>query len=156
MQETWLWSLDQGNSPGDRHSNLLQYSCLRNSMDRGAWRATVHGVAKKVGLDWVTKQQQHQQLLFKKKKKKISRWWQQITKPSGKPVWAWSPMCFKRRSHAQEQDVGGQRPLSVVPDLLVRFWRSVGWDERVPGKSSFYNNFMFLWQRVSPPQFEKQ
>ena len=28
------------------HGNPLQYSCLENSMDRGAWRATVHGVTK--------------------------------------------------------------------------------------------------------------
>ena len=34
--------------------NPLQYSCLENSMDRGAWRATVHGVVK-VGPDLVTK-----------------------------------------------------------------------------------------------------
>ena len=35
-----------GRSPGGRHGNPLQYSCLENPMDRGAWRATVHGVAK--------------------------------------------------------------------------------------------------------------
>ena len=35
-----------GKSPGAGNGNLLQYSCLENSMDRGAWRATVHGVAK--------------------------------------------------------------------------------------------------------------
>ena len=35
-----------GRSPGGRNGNLLQYSCLENSMDRGAWRATVHGVTK--------------------------------------------------------------------------------------------------------------
>ena len=35
-----------GRSPGERNGNLLQYSCLDNSMDRGAWRAIVHGVAK--------------------------------------------------------------------------------------------------------------
>ena len=35
-----------GRSPGGRHSNALQYSCLENPMDRGAWRATVHGVTK--------------------------------------------------------------------------------------------------------------
>ena len=29
-------------SPGEGHSNPLQYSCLGNSMDRGAWRATIH------------------------------------------------------------------------------------------------------------------
>ena len=33
-------------SPGEGHENPLQYSCLENSMDRGAWRAAVHGVAK--------------------------------------------------------------------------------------------------------------
>ena len=35
-----------GRSPGGGHGNPLQYSCLENSMDRGAWRATVHGVTK--------------------------------------------------------------------------------------------------------------
>ena len=33
-------------SPGDGNGNPLQYSCLENSMDRGAWRATDHRVAK--------------------------------------------------------------------------------------------------------------
>jgi len=32
--------------PGRGHGNPLQCSCLENPMDRGAWRATVHGVAK--------------------------------------------------------------------------------------------------------------
>ena len=35
-----------GRSPGEGHGNPLQYSCLENSMDRGAWRATVRGVRK--------------------------------------------------------------------------------------------------------------
>ena len=35
-----------GRSPGGGHGNLLQCSCLENSMDRGAWRATVHGGCK--------------------------------------------------------------------------------------------------------------
>jgi len=35
-----------GRSPGERNGNPLQYSCLENSMDGGAWLATVHGVAK--------------------------------------------------------------------------------------------------------------
>ena len=33
-----------GRSPGGGHGNPLQYSCLKNPMDRGAWQATVHGV----------------------------------------------------------------------------------------------------------------
>ena len=35
-----------GRSPGRRNSNSLQYSCLENPMDRGAWRGIVHGAAK--------------------------------------------------------------------------------------------------------------
>ena len=35
-----------GRSPGGGHGNPLQYSCLENPMDRGAWRATVHRVSK--------------------------------------------------------------------------------------------------------------
>ena len=35
-----------GRSPGGGNANPLQYSCLGNPMDRGAWRATVDGVAK--------------------------------------------------------------------------------------------------------------
>ena len=35
-----------GRSPGEGHGNPLQYSYLENPMDRGAWWATVHGVAK--------------------------------------------------------------------------------------------------------------
>ena len=33
-------------SPGEGNGNPLQYSCLENSMDRGAWKAAVHGVEK--------------------------------------------------------------------------------------------------------------
>ena len=35
-----------GRSPGEGNGNPLQYSCLENPMDRRAWQATVHGVAK--------------------------------------------------------------------------------------------------------------
>ena len=35
-----------GRSPGGGNGNPLQYSCLENPMDRRAWQATVHGVAK--------------------------------------------------------------------------------------------------------------
>ena len=35
-----------GRSPGGGNGNLLQYSCLENPMDRGAWQATIYGVAK--------------------------------------------------------------------------------------------------------------
>jgi len=37
---------ESGRSPGGRKGNLLQYSCLENPMDRGAWQAIVHQVIK--------------------------------------------------------------------------------------------------------------
>ena len=43
-----------GRSPGEGNGNLLQYSCLGNPMDRGAWWAILHGVTR-VGHDLVTK-----------------------------------------------------------------------------------------------------
>ena len=44
-----------GSLPGEGHGNPLQYSCLGNPMDRGAWWAIVHGVAR-VRHDLATKQ----------------------------------------------------------------------------------------------------
>ena len=38
--------LGLGRSPGGGHVYPLQYSCLENSMDRGAWRARVHGITE--------------------------------------------------------------------------------------------------------------
>ena len=35
-----------GRSPGEGIGNPLQYSCMENSMDRGTWQTTVHGVAR--------------------------------------------------------------------------------------------------------------
>ena len=43
-----------GKLPGEGNGNPLQYSCLEIPMDRGAWQATVHGVAR-VGHDLATK-----------------------------------------------------------------------------------------------------
>ena len=47
-----------GRSPGGGNGNPPQCSCLENSMDGGAWWATVHGVAKESDMFWETKQQQ--------------------------------------------------------------------------------------------------
>ena len=45
-QETAGLIPGSGRSPGRGHGNRCQYSCLENSLDKGAWWATVHGVAK--------------------------------------------------------------------------------------------------------------
>ena len=53
FQKTWFWILDQEDPPGEGNGNPLQYSCLESSMDRGAWRAAVHGVTKsRTGPRW--------------------------------------------------------------------------------------------------------
>ena len=46
MRKTQIRFLGQEDPPGEGHGNPLQYSCLENSMDRRAWQAAVHGVAK--------------------------------------------------------------------------------------------------------------
>ena len=45
-----------GRFPGKENGDPLQYSCLENPMDRGAWQATIHGGCKELdtGHDWVT------------------------------------------------------------------------------------------------------
>ena len=43
-----------GRSPGGGHGNPLQYSCLENPMERGAWWATIPGVTKELDITEVT------------------------------------------------------------------------------------------------------
>ena len=45
---------ESGRSPGEGNGNLLQYSCLENPMDRGAWQATVHGGHKELDITEAT------------------------------------------------------------------------------------------------------
>ena len=47
MQETQVRSLGQEESPGGGSGNPLQYPCLENPINRGAWGATVHGVTER-------------------------------------------------------------------------------------------------------------
>ena len=53
-----------GRSPGVGNGNSLQYSCWDNPMDRGAWRATVHGVAKELDTTQTTTQQNYWEFIF--------------------------------------------------------------------------------------------
>ena len=54
VPETRVRSLGREDPPGEGNGNPLQYSRLENAMDRGAWQATVHGVAR-VGHNLATK-----------------------------------------------------------------------------------------------------
>src|SRR5574337_1820165 len=55
-----------GRSPGEGNDNPLQYSCLENPMDRGAWWAVVRGVAK----SWTGLRDFHSRNISRKKKRK--------------------------------------------------------------------------------------
>ena len=59
-----------GRSPGGGNGNLLQYSCLENSMGRGAWQATVHGTMK----SWTRLSTQYDYIFQKKNEPKSFLW----------------------------------------------------------------------------------
>ena len=48
-----------GRTPGKGNGNSLQYSCLGNPMDRGAWQATVHGITKESDMARTTTHEIH-------------------------------------------------------------------------------------------------
>ena len=54
MQENWIRPLGQEDSPGEGNGSPFQYSCLENSIDKVAWRATVHGGAELDTTDQLT------------------------------------------------------------------------------------------------------
>ena len=64
-----------GRSPGGGHSNPLQYSCLENLIERGAWQATVHRLKRRLKLD-TTEATQH---------KYQASWWQHGPLLTGPP-----------------------------------------------------------------------
>ena len=64
VQETRALPLGQEDPLEEGTANPLQYSCLENPMDRGAWQAAVHEVEKEFSNNLVSKQQQNK-FIFK-------------------------------------------------------------------------------------------
>ena len=66
MQETWVWSLSWEDPLDKENGNPFQYFSLENPMDRGAWRATAHGLKKESDTtEWLTLSRKHGQRLVK-------------------------------------------------------------------------------------------
>ena len=62
MQKTRVQSLGREDSPGEGNGKPLQYSCLENPMDRGAWQGYSPWGCKRVRHDLATRQEQQQSL----------------------------------------------------------------------------------------------
>ena len=78
-----------GRSPGEGNGYPLRYSCLENSMDRGAWQATVHGITELSMTEWLTLS--FFTIILQKKlyeqKNNRSRHWKQTCLSKGKYRW---------------------------------------------------------------------
>ena len=63
-----------GRSPGGGNSNTLQYSYLENTLDRGAWWATVHGGHKKVDTTWQLNSKVNQYIRYNMRNLSSTEW----------------------------------------------------------------------------------
>ena len=96
-----------GRSPGEGNGNPLQYSCLRNPIDRGAWQATVHGV-KRVGHYLATK------LLLRRT---LATWCEELTRLK-------RPWCWERLKASGEGDDRGWDGWMASPTQWTWVWVS--------------------------------
>ena len=128
-----------GRSPGEGNDNPLQYSCLENPMDRGAWQATVHGVEKswtQLNIWALGLNNRYKWTLVKRSFHQGLPWWS-----SGRPL------CFQCRGHIwslvrelrshMPGDTGKKK--KKKPEVFTRPHHLPSWDEegaveRVIGK----------------------
>ena len=110
-----------GRSPEEEHSNPLQYSCLENPMDRGAWWATVRGVAKSwTGLNWLST---HVHTFHRQNAVGLKRWKGPWEKHSTEKAWAVSE---GERSGLEFYSERNGEPLAGMKSLLEKGCSWVG------------------------------
>ena len=130
-----------GRSPGEGNDNPLQYSCLENPMDRGAWQATVHGVEKswtQLNIWALGLNNRYKWTLVKRSFHQGLPWWS-----SGRPL------CFQCRGHIwslvrelrshMPGDTGKKKKQKQKTEVFTRPHHLPSWDEegaveRVIGK----------------------
>ena len=92
-----------GRSPGERNGKSLQYSCLENSMDRGAWWAIVHGVVRCWSWNSNT----------------LATWWEELT-------YLKRPWCWERLRAGEEGDDRGCDGWMASPTQWTWVWVGSG------------------------------
>ena len=110
---TWVWKHQPLKSPcislEERNGNSLQYSCLKNFMDRGGWQATVHGVAK----SWTWLSDWTHTFL------KSRRWY--IQQGEGKNAVGWVRCCFRVRISLSHMFYPIIQSLHFTPQYIMLF-----------------------------------
>ena len=118
-----------GRSPGEGNSNPLQYSCLGNPMDRGAWQVTVCGTAKE--LDKTEQLTQQQSTVYS-------------SSPSV-PLWFQPPLLESTQSPRRpvQKDTHGTWCLLTIFSTMVHFFE---WhQERPPSEKTFSPQTLRGW-----------
>ena len=114
-----------GRSPGGGNGNTLQYSCLENSMQGGAWRATVHGIPK--SRTWLS------DFLFFFFFSNVSL----LTKAT---KWNWKPyLIYQSRFDAGYRKIGAG---------ALGWPRGMGWGGRWEGGSGWGTRVHLWWMHV--------
>ena len=106
-----------GRSLGGGHSNSFQYSCLENPMDRGAWQATVHRIAKSQTQPKLLSTAQHRLTQGRiATSLQVAKWWSAIK---------WSPIEWSRPVHQLRTLVSKIMSLAMLVYFLNpgKFWR---------------------------------
>ena len=110
-----------GRSPGEENGNPLQYSGLENSVDRGAWRATVHKL-QRVGHDWVTFTHTIRGLCWGLNKRRYERHPAQCLAQSGHPRgWAYIT-CYREAMNTHRPPpwhFPSEQPMIISPFFIV-------------------------------------
>ena len=149
------WS---GGFPGEGHGNPLQYSCLENPMDRGAWGIIVHGVAKsQTWLRWLHTAQHTWSHYLKQKTNPTSVWNEGLEHQSIKRRKTWPYRVWCRRQEKWRTPCGIQEEkiilleYKLVDCILLSPWgkREVFWRNLREAEHRRIDAFeLWCWRRL--------
>ena len=125
-----------GRSPGGGHCIPLQYSCLEKPMDRGAWQATVHGVAKgQIRLKWLSSCSSRWSLRGKLEEGCLSALSGVVQEPYLSCFWmrrvSWVDAVLSRPCTRVSDDWMFWTRYSLWPNLLLRWYLLLAWKKSI-------------------------